>query len=526
MGGVKVRWVLLSLIVLAGCKGRPLDHDDAGGGAGGSPGGTGAGGAGGSAGGTGDGGSVGSTGEGGGAGGGAGGNGDGGSGGSPAGSGGVTLDAGAPDAPGTDGSELGPSRWTCPAGGGGVPTCTPSGLLDLALPDVAAPTAAVAINDAGDVLLGPWAGWVGTWDTYPAGLFLSRPRCTVGLPGGSVYTGVAGINRRSSIVATDLMPVATTALACNGTCTRLTIDAAPLRPMSGGIAINDLDQVVGSRTDRGLPVMEPVPRAYIWSADGSAQPLDGADDPAPAAPSVAVDVNNAGQVVGQAYFSSLVQKQAFLWQAGVMRPLGTLGGTTSVALAINEAGQVIGNSLIADGSTHAFVWQADTMRDLGTLGGRGSVAVAINRSGLVVGASATAGGDVHAFLWDGTVMRDLGTLGGKASLPGAPPEGATDWRTTIVGFSIGRLGDGQRLQFQPTYRRAINDAGQIVGTSVTANGETHAFLWEAGTMRDLGTLGGAYSDAAAINASGQVVGSSETASLVRHGYLYGPGACP
>src|SRR5581483_4660746 len=38
--------------------------------------------------------------------------------------------------------------------------------------------------------------------------------------------------------------------------------------------------------------------------------------------------------------------------------------------------------------------------------------------------------------------------------------------------------------------RAINNAGQIAGDSDTADGAVHAFLFERGNMRDIGTLGG------------------------------------
>ena len=37
---------------------------------------------------------------------------------------------------------------------------------------------------------------------------------------------------------------------------------------------------------------------------------------------------------------------------------------------------------------------------------------------------------------------------------------------------------------------AINASGQATGTSITADGETHAFLWDGTTMLDLGTLQG------------------------------------
>jgi probable HAF family extracellular repeat protein len=72
---------------------------------------------------------------------------------------------------------------------------------------------------------------------------------------------------------------------------------------------------------------------------------------------------------------------------------------------------------------------------------------------------------------------------------------------------------------------AINPRGEVVGRSMTATFEDHAFLWSKGVMTDLGTLGGGgYSTAWAINPAGQAVGESYTASPTRlHAFLWSNG---
>jgi probable HAF family extracellular repeat protein len=69
---------------------------------------------------------------------------------------------------------------------------------------------------------------------------------------------------------------------------------------------------------------------------------------------------------------------------------------------------------------------------------------------------------------------------------------------------------------------AINNTGQVAGNSAAAgNIETHATIWNGTTATDLGTLGGAYSQAYAINNAGLVVGVASTAGdLAYHATLW------
>lgn len=74
--------------------------------------------------------------------------------------------------------------------------------------------------------------------------------------------------------------------------------------------------------------------------------------------------------------------------------------------------------------------------------------------------------------------------------------------------------------------RDINDAGNIVGSSETSTGETHAFFLSGGVMSDIGILsGGDTSRATGINDFNQVVGRANglnliTGDLVFHGFKW------
>jgi probable HAF family extracellular repeat protein len=166
----------------------------------------------------------------------------------------------------------------------------------------------------------------------------------------------------------------------------------------------------------------------------------------------------------------------FLVQDGIVVPLEPLpsgAGLSTFAYAINDQGWIVGQSQngAVDPATGwpespAVIWKQGHVASLGTLGGTQGIGAAINDRGQAIGASLTATPDPFAnSQLNACLLCGLGTFFG-----------------TFSGSTI----------FFP------------------ATTETHAFIWQNGTMRDLHTLGGPDSNAFAINEHGEVAGWSFT----------------
>ena len=239
----------------------------------------------------------------------------------------------------------------------------------------------------------------------------------------------------------------------------------------------------------------------------------------------ALAINESGEVVGWA-LTSAGNRQAVLWRAGEVVALGALPGKTrSQAWGINNEGLIVGaSSGHADQSDRAFVWQGGVMRELGALGGSAGSgsASAVNNRGQIVGGSFTGTdpllSDHHAVLWDHDTIVDLGTL----------PEGSEShaWRLNDAGLVVGVAQEADGTDQAVLWDRgcitrlgglggvssvasAVSASGEVVGAAYVTDGSCHAFLWRDGTMTDLGAPGRSrQSWAYDINDAGQVVGSA------------------
>jgi probable HAF family extracellular repeat protein len=224
-----------------------------------------------------------------------------------------------------------------------------------------------------------------------------------------------------------------------------------LKPLPGGFnttngSINTHDAISGNSEVGEMDPILGVPgcHAALWEKDSVVDlgTLEGGYE------SLAFAINDNNLVVGAAantipdpfstfLFGWSTETRAFVWQNGVMRDLGTLGGNDAAANYVNDEGQIIGSSFtdtMANPTTglptqHPFLWEDGRMIDLGSLGGSYGFPSGINNHGSIAGLSYLAGDTIfHPFLWDRGVISDLGTLGGDS------------------GYALG-----------------INDAGEVVG---------------------------------------------------------------
>jgi len=182
--------------------------------------------------------------------------------------------------------------------------------------------------------------------------------------------------------------------------------------------------------------------------------------------------------------------EAVRWTIGSSTPtsLGSLGyGSAGYA---TDGWRAVGQAWTSGGVSHGFIWRSDytpQMRECFALGGAAYNAIIVAANGHTVGYSQNSLGTNRATGWyyDSTTGWDMGTLAG----------------TNASYFS---------------YAYGINSSYQVVGASQTTNGVTRGFrtgiYGSVTAATDLGTLGGANSEAFAIDYNGRVVGRAQLAN--------------
>ena len=250
----------------------------------------------------------------------------------------------------------------------------------------------------------------------------------------------------------------------------------------------------------------------------------------------------------------------FLWQNGVMTPLPTLGGPNGSANKINSRGDVVG---MAENTTRdpacpgpqvlqfkPVIWQNGKVRELPTMpGDPEGIAFGINDNGQAVGASGTCVAfdpilqiylsPSHAVLWQNGTVTDLGSLGGTFGnlALGVNNQGQVVGNSDLSGDAISHAflwtketGIQDLVPFaKDVYSGAldINTRGEVVGTSLDADFNLRAVVWENGVPVDLNTRISGSSAlylqlAESINSRGEIVGFGQAKNGDTHAYLATP----
>jgi probable HAF family extracellular repeat protein len=205
--------------------------------------------------------------------------------------------------------------------------------------------------------------------------------------------------------------------------------------------------------------------------------------------------------------------------------------------------------ILASTAAPALAAASYTVTGLGSLGFGTTVATGINASGEITGESYLAT-EVqtkcptpkhkppcfthpgHAFLWSKGTMTDLGSLGGIDSQGNAindSGEVVGTSNTSNGGSSAFADQNGVMTAIDPGDGTAVNDSGEIAGVGpflvVGTPGDVfqQAFTYLNGNTTVLGLIpgeGGIFTAAAGINSSGEVIGSGDNSASDERAWKY------
>ncbi len=209
------------------------------------------------------------------------------------------------------------------------------------------------------------------------------------------------------------------------------------------------------------------------------------------------------------------------------------------AADINDLGHIAGHWLRFEPDTgnfsrRAFLSTGSQSTDL-TQAGVGFTITGLNNRDQLVGTTRRdfLSGVSKGYLFSDGQVTDLGSLGGPATVANAINDAGqiagysslNDWDYHAFTYQHGVMRDlGTPAGGSASGAFDINASGQVVGEWVDGNLHKRAFLYDGGAMRDLGTLGGNAARATDISNAGHVLGLSETAAGAIRNFLYFNGA--
>ncbi|HKT25512.1 MAG TPA: hypothetical protein VJR04_12965 [Terriglobales bacterium] len=233
-------------------------------------------------------------------------------------------------------------------------------------------------------------------------------------------------------------------------------------------AINDRAQVVGQFNDaNGMP------HGFIYE-DGSVCQLDYPN----ARETNILDINNRGQLLG--LIVTATATLGFIYDRGMFSsPLIYPGAKTlTIPNGINDRQEIVG---VHDAPPHggSFYYGVGGYKFLAYPGAQGTDAQRINDSRQIIGDFTDAAG-THGFVY----LENVGAFTSALNCPNAP----------VIAF------------------RGINNAGQIVGGCVDAQGNEHPFIYADGAMHPILIPGATSASVNDINDRGQITGTLQSAA--------------